>query len=264
MAFCSFLSESSSPATTSVDNRFIFQYMPSADPMAVKVYLFGLALCSNREEFTLADLAEKLSITEEEAQDAFLFWEQSGLVQIASRSPFLVKYSTDISRTKKVNPARYTAFNLALQSIFPDHEFTYNEFRDYMEFLEEYPLQQNALIAIAQYCKEYTGNPHLPFKYVRTTALGFIQKGLLTERQVQAEIAHYSETPKQINTLFKVLGLRRRAEIADSDLLTVWLDMQFDFDTVLFVASRMKKGTKMERLDGVLKELYRNRCISRE
>ena len=92
MAFCTF-SKDFDNGYTIVDNKFITKYLPEADGFAVKVYLYGLYLCENREaEFSIASMAEVLKTTEENIRQAFAFWEDYDLVEILAKDPFTVQY----------------------------------------------------------------------------------------------------------------------------------------------------------------------------
>ena len=76
---------------TPVDNLFFTVYMPEADGMFVKVYLYGLMQCYHA---SLADdsIAEMLGITESDVRCAFVYWQAKGLVRIASDEPLVVEY----------------------------------------------------------------------------------------------------------------------------------------------------------------------------
>ena len=75
MAFCTF-SKDLDNGYTIVDNKFITKYLPEADGFAVKVYLYGLYLCENREsDFSITAMSEVLKTTESKIMEAFAFWE---------------------------------------------------------------------------------------------------------------------------------------------------------------------------------------------
>lgn len=264
MAFCSFSNESARKSATSVDNNFICRYMPHADGDAVKVYLYGLCLCSQSGDFSIEAMAEALSFSVEYVRSAFFFWADYGLVSIVSESPFLVRYHSErIGEPRKLKPEKYTGFNQQLQEIFPEREISVSEYGHYMSFLEEQPIRQDALIMIVRYCREYTNDPNINFKYVKTTALNFIQRGILTAAQVEKELSFYSKDTDNLRQIFRALNLKRKPDVADGEYLKAWRKMEFEFENILFAASRLKRGN-LEKLDAVLKELYANRCFSRE
>ena len=103
MAFCSFSKDNES-AYTLVENKFITHYLPEADGFAVKVYLYGLYLCENRDsDFTVSSMAEILKVEEEKIREAFLFgrittwWKFS----LTSPSPCSISPSNRLSADRK-------------------------------------------------------------------------------------------------------------------------------------------------------------------
>ena len=47
MTFISVAEELTKKSFTAVENKFITKYLPELDPVAVKVYLYGLYICQN-------------------------------------------------------------------------------------------------------------------------------------------------------------------------------------------------------------------------
>ena len=60
MAFITLSPQLKDNSFTAVENKFITKYMPVLDAVAVKVYLYGLYLCSDAAAFTVSDLARSL------------------------------------------------------------------------------------------------------------------------------------------------------------------------------------------------------------
>ena len=114
MAFCTF-SKDHDNGYTIVENKFITKYLPEADGFAVKVYLYGLYLCENRDqEFGASAMAEVLKTTEAKILEAFSFWEDYDLVEILSKDPLVVQYlpvRTAVGRPKKIRYEQYADFN---------------------------------------------------------------------------------------------------------------------------------------------------------
>lgn len=263
MAFCSYSKDAALNAKTSVDNSFLTRYMPSADALSLKVYLLGLSYCESKEEETIESMAELLSVTNEDIKNAFLFWEDFGLVDIISENPFTVRYLSASDAKRRPRPEKYTGFNSALQAIFPEREISVSEYGQYMQFLEEHPISQEALLMIIGYCKEYTGNENLRFNYVKTTALNFIARGIHTVSQVEKELSSYTSENESVRKLYSAMGLKKRPELSDGDYLAEWRKLEFEFENILFVAKKLKRGS-MEKLNATIKELYADKCFSRE
>ena len=136
MSFCSFSKESNSNAFTSVDNKFIGRYLPEASGDAVKVYLYGLYLCSSGEETDLKKFAEELSMEQSAVAETFAFWDELGLVSVISSDPYTVKYLPISAYTrKKYDLEKYSDFNRALQALLPDRMITTIDFAAYFHLL---------------------------------------------------------------------------------------------------------------------------------
>ena len=141
MGLCSF-SKDLDNGYTIVVNKFITKYLPEANGFAVKVYLYGLYLCENREsDFSIKSMAEVLKTSEESIQEAFAFWEDYDLVEILARVPFTVQYlpvRSAIGRPKKIRYEKYADFNKELQRKMQKvgKFVSSNDYVKYMHFLE--------------------------------------------------------------------------------------------------------------------------------
>ena len=88
---CSFAKEYSASAFTGVENEFITAYLPYAQGDTVRVYLYGLYLCSHPEhDKDLSEIARALSVSEEQVLNSFKFWEEFGIVSVLSETPLTV------------------------------------------------------------------------------------------------------------------------------------------------------------------------------
>ncbi len=76
---------------TPVDNLFFLEYMPDADGMFVKVYLFGLMRCYHAS-LSDTDVCDALGLSEAQVRCAFVYWQAKGLVRIRSDETLTVEY----------------------------------------------------------------------------------------------------------------------------------------------------------------------------
>ena len=196
MAFCTF-SKDLDNGYTIVDNKFITKYLPEADGFAVKVYLYGLYLCENREtDFSISSMAEVLNISEENIRQAFAFWEDFDLVQVLAQDPFTVQYlpvRTAVGKPKRIRYEQYADFNKELQRKMQKvgKFISANDYVKYMHFLEENTLQPQALLLIAEYCINKQGENVSP-SYIFNKAKKLIRAGLTTYEQVEKELSNYN------------------------------------------------------------------------
>ena len=184
MAFCSF-SKDFDNAYTIVENKFITKYLPEADGFAVKVYLYGLFLCENTEtDFSVRSMAEVLKTTEDKIREAYAFWEDYDLVEILSKDPFTLQYlpvRSAVGRPKKIRYEQYADFNKELQRKMQKvgKFISANDYKKYMQFLEENPVQPQAFLLIAEYCINKQGEAISP-AYIFNKAKKLARNGCTT------------------------------------------------------------------------------------
>src|SRR5690554_4396733 len=94
MNFCTFSSEAIIEDKITIDNLFVYEFMPSAPENCTKVYLYGLYNCTNSssKDNNLESFSRKLGLSTSEIEDCFHYWKNQGLIQILDTLPFQVKY----------------------------------------------------------------------------------------------------------------------------------------------------------------------------
>ena len=95
MGLCRMSREGIKNGCITLDNKFVTDYMPAADEIRLKVYLFGLLSCADPDspDNTTYHFCNALSITPEQLKEAFEYWSSEGLVTIVSDSPLEVRYN---------------------------------------------------------------------------------------------------------------------------------------------------------------------------
>ena len=263
MAFCSFSKDCEGNSHVIVDNKFITKYLPIADGLAVKVYLYGLYLCENAQsEFSLASLAEVLDVEEDKIIDAFTFWQDYDLIDIVSKDPFAVQYlpvKAVVGRPKKVRYEQYGDFNKELQrKLQRAGKFvSASDYLKYMRFLEDNAMQPQALLLIAEYCVNKQGEA-VSHSYIFNKAKKFLRDGLTTYELVERELSSFNASEGDVKEIFTALGLNYgKAPVeADFSLYRKWTStLQFTKEAIVAAAKRMKRGN-MNSLDVLLEDLY--------
>ena len=266
MSFCTFSKEYNSSAFTSVENVFIYAYLPEAENTALKVYLYGLFLCQSGKDYTLSDLAAELKISEEEAVDCFKYWEEFGLLDIISADPVCVSYlpiGLSGSKPRKINAEKYTEFNRMLQKIITDRMISTNEYAEYFRLMETYEVRPEAMLMIAQYCVDIKGGS-IGYKYISSVAKDFATRGITTPEKVEKELENYVVRSKEITAILSSLSLKRRPEIEDVNLFAKWTgELGFEPAAIIQAAKSIKRGS-MQKLDELMMELYANKKFSPE
>ncbi len=261
MAFCSFSKDNDGNSFVTIENKFITKYLPEADGFAVKVYLYGLYVCKNSNaDFSLSSMAEVLKTTEEKIISAFAFWEDYDLVEILSRSPFAVQYlpvKSALGRPKKVHYEQYGDFNKELQRKLQSvgKFVSAGDYLKYMRFLEEYPMQPQALLLIVEYCIHKQGDRVSP-SYIFNKAKKMIQNGCATYEQVEKELSSFHANEEDLTQVFSSLGVQRKIDESDYSLYRKWTEtLGFTKDGIIATAKHTKRGS-VTALDMHLEDLY--------
>ena len=265
MAFCIKEKQLIDGGVTTIDNKFILNYLPDAPDKCVAVYLLGLTLCdSNGADNSIDTIAYKLGVSAEDVMTAYYYWDEMGLVHITSDNPPQVLYLAvrdSASAVKKLKPGKYRNFNKEMQSAFEGRMATPNELFCYYEFLENTTFEPEALVAVAKYCVALKGND-VNYRYVLTVARNLMMKGVTTLAVVQDSLNSQQKYDDDLKLVFKALGLNRSFEHTDREMYDKWVkDFGFSADVIVKVAKDLK-GKGMAKLDANLTEYFKKGALS--
>ncbi len=265
MKFCDKEKQLVENGVTSVENKFIINYLPDAPDVRSAVYLLGLVLCdSNGADNGCATIANKLGISEQDVLDAFLYWEELGLVHLTGDNPPCVVYlamRNSASALKKIKPSKYAKFSKDIQQVLEGRMITPNEYNEYYTFLENTTFEPDALVAVAKYCAELKGTS-INYRYILTVARNQLTKGATTLATVQDNLNSQQKYDDDLKILFKALALNRKFEYEDRERYEKWTkDFGFTQDVITAVAKKTKSGG-MNKLDSRLCEYYKKGALS--
>ena len=264
---CSFSKDFSANAYTGVENSFIREYLKEAPGDAVKVYLYGLYLCSNPFACDgLKDFAAALNLSEERVADCFNYWEEFGLCSVIEKDPFTVKYMPQNSvyaKPRKFKAEKYGDFSKGLQALLPDRMISTNEYSEYFTVMETYSIAPDAMLMIVKYCADRKGTD-ITYRYVSKVAKDFGNRGINTVEKVEKELSSYLFRTGEITKILKALSIRRAPDIDDQNLFKKWTkDLSFEPENIVFAAKTLKKSS-MGKLDELLLELYSAKRFGKE
>lgn len=264
MSFCSFSQDYKKNTVTSVDNNFIYDYLPLADGVEIKVYLATLLFASDNRDCSLDAFAEFLSLTTDEIISSYRFWEQYDLIKITSLDPFTIlindvpKLST---KPTKIRLEKYSDFTSSLQALIPQRMISVNEYSQYFQIMENNKISPEALLMIIKYCVDLKGND-IGYRYILTVIKDFISRGLTTFDSIDNELSQYVLQSSNVAKVISSLGLKRKVEIEDVRLYDKWTkSFGFSLDSIFFAVKSLKKA-KIEKLDSFLTDLYTYKLFS--
>ena len=268
MAFCKYSIDMLANNTTAVDNIFINNYLPYADAIYVKVYLYGLYKCqdSNSRDNTLENFSNELNLSQDDVEKAFYYWQEQGLVQILNVIPFEVRYlpiSDVLNNTKKYNAKKYQSFNAQAQEILSGRMITPNEYREYYDIIERLHMEKDALLMIINYCVNIKGN-NVGYAYITTIAKDWANQKITPAKQVEERLVQFENLQTGMEYLLKLMGSKRLPNIEERTLYQKWIEQGFDDEVLTFVAKKLKTKSKagFQYMDIVLEKYYANKLFS--
>ena len=262
MAFCDKEKQFIDSGFTTVDNKFIFNYLPDAADIRTSIYLFGLALSgSDGDDNSCETIARKFNITCEDVISAYRYWEELGLVHIVNSQPMRVIYLALQGATtalKKIKPSKYAKFTRDMQDAISGRLISVNEYNEYYMFLEDTTFEPAALVAVARYCVELQGND-INYPYILTVARNQLKKGATTLATVSDNLKSQQKYDKELDLVFKALGLRsHHTGYVDRENYEKWTkEYGFSGEVILYAAKKCKVGG-LSKLDNLLGQYYRN------
>jgi DnaD/phage-associated family protein len=250
-----------------VENTFLCEYMPGACDLCVKVYLYGLFLCTAAGSDNDADeMARRLSLEPQDILNAYTYWQELGLVLIERTSPLEVRYQPlrHAAAYKKYKPGKYADFNRQIQDILADRMITPNEFNKYYETVEELHIEPEALLMVAKYCANLKGTD-IGYAYILTVARNWASDGVTTVAHVEERLLQYDGVAENVKKVLKALKTKRAPDIDDRQLYIKWTTtMGFDLPAILYAASNVTVRGGIDRVDKKLTRYYEGHISTKD
>lgn len=237
------------PSATYVSNKFIDDYMTTANGEYVKIYLY-LLRCMNSEDasFSLSDAADKFEHTEKDVKRALKYWEKMQLLQLEydnekslSGIRFLdsegnsagkeaaVADAEAVPRTKPASGRR--SYSAAEMAAFQEKE-NISELLFVTEHYLKRPLTSTDLntifywydvlklsVDLMEYLIEYcVGKGHTSLRYMDKVALSWKEEGIATVEQAKRSSSAFSQLHFSV---MRALGIQNRNLIAQE---TAYID----------------------------------------
>ena len=247
MSFAAFSKDFTANMFTSVENQFITKYLPQVDGDAVRVYLYGLYLCSLKTDTDAEALAALLKIPYPKLLEIFDFWEECDLVHVLSRAPLMVEYlpvNAAVGKPKPLRPEKYAEFNRELLRRLSKigKDLKPYEIRRILEFLENNPMEQQAFLLVAEYCIKKDGEK-VTANHILNKAKKLCEAHKFTYEQVQLDLADYNKNEKTLTKIFSLLGIYRKPQEEDYEFLEDRIARGTEPAAVIACAGTLKKGT---------------------
>ena len=197
--------------STIIDNMFITDFMPSADEIAVKVYLYGLVQCADKiaNNNSLDSACLALGVERKQIVDSLKYWEQVGAIRITKENPLEFEYlpiKTITQKPRKYNADKYQDFVSQIENMILSRALTPNELLKYIEVVEDYKISTDGLLLIAKYCVDTKGQ-NIHTNYILTVAKAWANEGVKSVEQVEEKLKEMEAQPEVMRQVFLALGL---------------------------------------------------------
>lgn len=218
---CYFASDALVLETTPVDNLFLIEHLPRANGPQLQVYLYGLMLC--RYPALEQDIADALTLTDEEVLEAFCYWQREGLVTIRAADPLRVEYAAPGARPAQplLIPGKYNSLVQAIQSILAPRMLTASELRRVYDWVEVFHLEESAVLELVSYCYERKG-ARVSLRYMEAVAQGWADAGVCTVQDARAQIAAHEALSSGAMEILQRWNKGRRPTRDEVELYERW------------------------------------------
>lgn len=265
MAFCYFAKGEENSGYIMMETDFINSYMPDLSSNSVKVYLYGLYLCSMplSRDNTIEHIMDALSFSQEKIIDSFNELQEKGLVTIHSYDPLSIQYHSTKNRGhfKTYNKEKYADFNRQLEEAFSDKLIANpNTYTQYYDFIESSHIEPDALSMIIRHCvhQKGTGVSH---SYILKVASSWVNNGLRTVKAIEDRILQFERNMGTLKDIAVAIGKTSEISEEDKELYIKWTST-WNFDNQAILAACKKSLKTMIKLDSILDECQRNAKFS--
>ena len=228
-------------ALTPVDNRFLLEYLPHADGVAVKVYLYGLMQCGHPSTAE-PDISEALGLSDEAVTDAFRYWQGQGLVRIRAEAPLIVEYlSLAASAAPAVLTGKYGQLIGALNLLTAPRQFDARELRHVYDWIEVFSLDEDAVLELVSHCMDVKGR-RVSVNYISTVAQAWAEQGIHTRADALKYIEDYQLRHHGATAILRQWNKRRKPTVPEMALYDKWVN-EWGFTQEAIIAVLPKLNT---------------------
>ena len=208
---------------------------------------------------SLEEMGKALGVAPSKIVETFQFFEDNGLVKIKSKMPLEVEYlclKNQNQLPKKYKTGKYSDFSSHLQTLFPSRMLTPNEFNEYFGFLENYAMDQDALLMVVQFCIDTKGET-VRYPYVLTIAKDWASQGVKTVEDVEIKLNDFETQSELMRKVLVALNRKGAADLEEKQMLINWTtNLGFNQEAIICAAKSSKSKT-FKALDAKLNEFYK-------
>lgn len=259
MAFCKLSSEFNNNSFTQIENNFIKEFLPNINPLALKVYLYGLYLCQNGIDHTIEDFEKTFNLSEDDIVSLFKCLEELNLVDCLELNPIEIRYlpvKNSSMYLKKYDVNKFKTFNAKSQNLLK-RQIDINEYNQYYYQIEKNHLDEDMVVKCIEYCVAKKGDS-VSANYILTVLRNWAMEGIKTEEEADARIVMEERYSDDIKLILTTLGVKRACTLEEKTMFLDWTtNLEFGLDALIHLAkiTKSKKGN-MAKLNALVNRCY--------
>jgi hypothetical protein len=250
MAFCRFTDDYLLLDVTAVDNIFLEEYMLRAPGDYVKVYLFGLRLCYNRNaDASLERMAILLGLEEETVLSAYDYWERQGLVRRLKDNPPQYEYinlrrALLQSEQSPVQSEVYSmgGFNSAVSNIMKGRLLHGEDFARMYSWMDDYGFSDKSVLSIVSHLvkeNKKRGRNVPTVNAIEKRIRDLAEKHIISDDAVGKYLFMLGDDYRGAKTILTHLSIRRDPTEDELGLFQKWRAWGFDLESVKLLSEGM-------------------------
>lgn len=254
-------------ASTVVDNAFITGFLPALSGDAVKVYLYGLMLCSSSDRNS-TDIETALGMSKESVLDSFRILSANGLVRLVESGFIHVQYlnANEIITEQPLAGGRYSDLIKSLQSVLGTRSLSGSELQKIYDWIEIFHFEPDAATEIVRHSIEIKG-AKVNINYMDAIAKRFAAERFLTYDQVHEAFVIETNSMTGAAAILKRWNISRRPTEDEFELYNKWKNEWKFNDEVINLACREVVSSDrptFRYLDAILQSYHEHGCVSPE
>ena len=263
---------------TVVSNRFIDEYMKSANDAQLKIYLYLIRMMSARLSTSVSQIADMFNYTEKDVLRALKYWEKNKLLSLdfdENKNLTGIHLAdlevTPIKEQPQDNPYEKPVYTLDQLKAFKSDEsasgllfiaeqylkktLSPTEMQSILFISDKLGFSEDLIDHLLQYCVE-RGKKDL--RYIEKVAINWAQEGITTAEQARFYAHKYDKT---VYDIMKALGKNSMPTQTEVSYITRWTkEFAFEFDVISAACERTVLATdkhRFEYADSILNNWYK-------
>ena len=240
------IAKSAESGKTVISDVFITEYMPDANGTFVKVYLLGLSQCTKNSPMSFSQMAERLSVTENDVIKAWSFWADKRVVEFDGENVrFLeLESAAQVSRieTKPVYSAdeifACAAANKQLGDMLRMVEkilskpLSSTDLTVLYSIYDYYGMPAEVIPMLVTFCVR---NGKKSMRQIEKTAVKWVEKGIRSADDAERYLKKAEEYIKAVNRLKNAMGVAgRNFTPGETKCINSWMyDLKAPFELIM-------------------------------